>query len=67
MPPGLLSQIWNEAETILSYHSFIHVDGGVYCMTEPAGRVAPMFPLVERRFCANVENLLVQQVFALMR
>lgn len=34
VPPGLLNQIWNEAEVILSHHSVIDVNGGVYCVTE---------------------------------
>lgn len=34
VPPGLLNQIWNEAEIILSHHSVIDVNAGVYCVTE---------------------------------
>lgn len=34
MPPGLLSQIWNESEIILSHHSVTDVGVGVYCVTE---------------------------------
>ena len=34
VPPGLLDQIWKEAEIILSHHSVIDVNAGVYCVTE---------------------------------
>ena len=34
VPPGLLNQIWNEEEIILSHHSVINVNAGVYCVTE---------------------------------
>ena len=34
VPPGLLNQIWKEAEIILSHHAIIDVDDGVYCVTE---------------------------------
>ena len=34
IPPGLLNQIWNEAEIILSHYSVIDVNAGVYCVTE---------------------------------
>ena len=34
VPPGLVSQIWNESEIILSHHSSIDVGAGLYCVTE---------------------------------
>ena len=37
VPPGLLNQIWNEAEIILSHHSVIDCNAGVYCITEHGG------------------------------
>ena len=37
VPAGLLNQIWNEAEIILSHNSVIDVGGGVYYVTEHGG------------------------------
>lgn len=32
--PGLLNSIWHQAEVILSHHSVIDVNNGVFCVTE---------------------------------
>lgn len=34
IPPGLLNQIWHQAERILSHHHIIDLNNGVFCVTE---------------------------------